>query len=39
MVNNMVAKNNTYIEVYDDKNYDLLAKLYFDSELGNYVSK
>lgn len=38
MVNNMEAENDTYIEVYDDKNYDLLDKLYFDSEFRNYVS-
>lgn len=38
MVNNMEAENDTYIEIYDDKNYDLLGKLYFDSELRNFVS-
>ena len=38
MVNNMEAENDTYIEIYDDKKYDLLGKLYFDSELRNFVS-
>lgn len=38
LVNNMAAENDIYIEIYDDKKYDLLGKLYFDSELKNFVS-
>lgn len=38
LVNNMGAENDVYIEIYDDKKYDLLGKLYFDSELRNFVS-
>lgn len=38
MVNNIGTENDIYIEVYDDKNYDLLSKLDFDSELRNFVS-
>ena len=33
MVNQIETENDTYIEIYDDKNYDLIGKLYFDSEL------
>lgn len=38
MVNQIETGNDIYIEIYDDKNYDLLGKLYFDSELNNFVS-
>lgn len=38
MVNQIETENDTYIEIYDDKNYDLIGKLYFDSELKNFVS-
>ena len=31
-------ENDTYIEIYDDKNYDLIGKMYFDSELKQFVS-
>ncbi len=39
IVDPMEAEDDTYIEIYDDKNYDLLGKLYFDSELENIVSE
>lgn len=39
VVNQKEAEEDTYIEIYDDKNYDLLGKLYFDSELENVVSE
>ena len=35
MVNQIETENDIYIEIYDDKNYDLIGKLYFDSELKN----
>lgn len=35
--NQIEIEDDTYIEIYDDKNYDLLGKLYFDSELENFV--
>lgn len=38
LANNMEAENDTYIEIYDGKTYDLLGKLYFDSELKDFVS-
>ncbi len=38
LVNNMETENGAYIEVYDDKNFDLSVKLCFDSELENFVS-
>lgn len=38
VVNNMETENDAYVEIYDGKNYDLTGKLYFDSELGNFVS-
>lgn len=38
MVNQIETGNDIYIEIYDDKNYDLLGKLYFDSELNNFAS-
>lgn len=38
LVNNMEVKNDTYIEVYDGKSYDLLVKLYLESELRDFVS-
>ena len=38
MVNQIETENDTYIEIYDDKNYDLIGKLYFDSELKKFVS-
>lgn len=38
LVNNMEAESDIYIEIYDDEKYDLLGKLYFDSELKNFVS-
>ena len=37
-LNQIETENDTYIEIYDDKNYDLIGKLYFDSELKNFVS-
>ena len=37
MVNQIETGNDIYIEIYDDKNYDLLGKLYFDSELNNFI--
>ena len=36
MVNQIETENDTYIEIYDDKNYDLIGKLYFDSELKKF---
>lgn len=36
---NQIEEDDTYIEIYDDKNYDLIGKLYFDSELRNDVSE
>lgn len=39
IVNQMEAEKDTYIEIYDDKNYDLTKKLYFDSELKKVVSE
>ena len=38
LANNMEAKNDTYIEIYDGKTYDLLVELYFESELRDFVS-
>lgn len=38
MVNHIKTRNDIYIEIYDDQNYDLLGKLYFDSELYNFIS-
>lgn len=38
MVYNMDTENDTYIEIYDGDNFNLLGKLYFDSELQNFVS-
>lgn len=38
MVNQIEAGNDIYIEIYDDKTYDLLGKLHFDSKLNNFVS-
>lgn len=38
MVNQIETENDIYIEIYDDKNYDLIGKLYFDSELKKFVS-
>ena len=38
LANNMEAKNDAYIEIYDGKTYDLLGKLYFESELRDFVS-
>lgn len=39
LVNQIEAEDDTYIEIYDDKNYDLIGKLHFDSELENDVSE
>lgn len=36
---NQIEAYDTYIEIYDDKNYDLIGKLYFDSELEHDVSE
>lgn len=36
---NQIEADDTYIEIYDDKNYDLIGKLYFDSELEHDVSE
>lgn len=38
MINQIETGNDIYIEIYDDQNYDLLGKLYLDSELYNFVS-
>lgn len=38
MINNADTENSTYIEIYDDKNYDLMNKLYFDAEMKDFVS-
>ena len=37
LVNNMEGENDAHIEIYDGKTYDLLGKVYFESEL-NFVS-
>lgn len=37
MANQIETGNDIYLEIYDDKNYDLLGKLYFDSELNNFI--
>lgn len=38
LVNDREAGNDTYIEIYDGNNYDLLGRLYFAPELGDFVS-
>ena len=38
MVNKIETGNDLHIEIYDDKTYNLLGKLYFDSELSKFVS-
>ncbi len=38
LANNMETKNDTYIEIYDGKAYDLLSKVYFESEVRDFVS-
>lgn len=38
MVNQIETGNDIYIEIYDDQNYDLLGKLYYESELYDFVS-
>ena len=38
LVNDKEAGNDTYIEIYDGKTYDLLGELYFESELRDFVS-
>lgn len=38
LVNGDETDNIPYIEIYDDKNYNLIGKLQFDSELINFVS-
>ena len=38
LANNMETKNDTYIEIYDGKTYDLLGKVYFETELTDFVS-
>lgn len=38
LANNMETKNDTYIEIYDGKTYNLLSKVYFESEVRDFVS-
>lgn len=38
LTNNMEGENDVHIEIYDGKTYDLLVKLYFESELRDFVS-
>lgn len=38
LVNNMEGENDVHIEIYDGKTYDLLVKLYFESEWRDFVS-
>lgn len=38
IINNTEAESDPYIEIYDDKDYNLLGRLFFDSELKNFVS-
>lgn len=38
LVNNMEGENDVHIEIYDGKTYDLFVKLYFESELRDFVS-
>lgn len=38
MVTQIEAENDTYIEIYDDENYDLTGKLFLDLDLKNFVS-